>query len=509
MAAFQTTVAIFPGLGGDPLKSNLVECTKSGDSECETTLGESYGAAFCALPRETWKWKSKGYSLVSEFDLVCDQEWLLYMASATFFIGTLAGCVLWQLMSESISRRRLLYFGCVVTGIAGSMAATAPFLWLFILFRAISGAGVGGIGVSSFVLAADITGPSWRPFTGLFLQGGFSSGAALATLMAWAVPGWRWYTLLCALLPLALTATTWSLMVESPQWLLERGRKGEATAALAAIAFTNHTRPPEYPLADPTALLANPHRATVDVIRSARLRQRVLLLSAAWFVAGVAYYTSALLPDALSASSLGGEGSALELAFTGFAYELPGVAAAALAAERLGRKTAVLGGLGEAGAALLASGVTRGNLQRTFAVAARFGLAAGSSALYLLSWELFPVVVQLPGMGLVNQAGRAGAIAAPWLAFAAAKLHSGLVPLAVSGSLCFGAALLISLLPETLGLPIPETIQDMNAGAVKRHRSWTHSLRNVFYKPGVASIGFGAPPSGSVTSVSLETVRSV
>ena len=33
--------------------------------------------------------------------------------------------------------------------------------------------------------------------------------------------------------------------------------QGEATAALAALAMANGRRPPEHPLADPTALLGN------------------------------------------------------------------------------------------------------------------------------------------------------------------------------------------------------------------------------------------------------------
>lgn len=435
----------------------------------------------CTLPREAWHWKTTpGYSLVTEFDLVCNEAWQVHMAASSFFMGVLAGCILCQLLSERVSRRRLLYFGCLAAGVAGCMAATAPFLWTFILFRALTGVGVGAMGVASFVLAADLTGASWRPFTGVFMHGGFSCGAALATLLAWIVPGWRLLTLFCALLPLVLAATTWSLMIESPKWLLLRGRKGEATAALAAAAFTNRTRLPEHPLADPTDLLSNPHRGTVDVLRSARLRHRVLLLGGAWSAATVAYYASALLPDALSSGDRSGDGSAMEVAFTGFAYELPGVAAAALAAERLGRKHAILGGLVEAGATLLGAGIASGDVQRALAVAARFGLAAACSALYMLSWELFPVVVQQPGMALANLAARGGAIAAPWLAYAAVPMASPTVPLLVAGALCLGGAALVALLPETLGVAVPETIQEMNAAAVKRHRSWTHSLRNVF-----------------------------
>ena len=411
-------------------------------------------------------------------------------AAGCFFLGTFAGCALWHALSEKVSPRRMLHTSAIIAGVTGCLAATAPFLWTFLFFRGLSGVGVGGIGIAAFVLASDLAGPSWRPFAGLFLHAGFSAGAALATMFAWAVPSWRWMTLISALLPLAMTVSTWSLLVESPQWLLLRGRKGEATAALAAVAFANQTRPPEYPLADPANLLGNPHRTVLDVLRNFRLRRLSALLSLIWLASNTAYYAGVLLNDALGSGNPDGDGSTLQLALTGFLYELPGVAAAGLIAERLGRKYAVIGGFLQAGGCLLGAGLARGDMQRALAVGARFGLAAACSALYLLTWEIFPVVVQHPGMAITNYASRLGAIAAPSLALAAVQLRSGLVPLAVSGALCLGAAALASLVPETLGAPVYETIQEMNAAVVKRHRSWTNSLRNVFRPlPGTTPAG--------------------
>ncbi|KAL4533223.1 hypothetical protein Ndes2526A_g08664 [Nannochloris sp. 'desiccata'] len=179
--------------------------------------------------------------------------------------------------------------------------------------------------------------------------------------------------------------------------------------------------------------------------------------------------------DALGSGNPDGDGTSLELALSGFLYELPGVAAAWLVAERLGRKHAAIGGLLQAGGCLLGAGLARGDAQRALLVTARFGLAAACSAMYLLSWETFPVVVQHPGMAVTNYASRIGAT-------------------------CLGAAILVSLLPETLNGPVHETIQDMNAAySVKRHRSWTYSLKNVFKRPPSSSSGGAAgTPLGAV-----------
>lgn len=52
--------------------------------------------------------------------------------------------------------------------------------------------------------------------------------------------------------------------------------QGEATAALAAFAFANRTRPPEHPLADPTAFLSNPQSRFQDLVAHTKLRCRGL-----------------------------------------------------------------------------------------------------------------------------------------------------------------------------------------------------------------------------------------
>ena len=91
--------------------------------------------------------------------------------------------------------------------------------------------------------------------------------------------------------------------------------------------------------------------------------------------------------------------------------------------------------------------------------------------------ELFPTVVREQGLGAANAFGRAGAAFAPLLAFLQHQLRRSFVPLLVLGCLCLGAAVLSVGLPETLGEPIPETIQELHVmQAMKRKRSWRLAL---------------------------------
>lgn len=501
LAAVQTLTAVVWACL-DPLRhlSTEVACTKPDDAACNEALA---AGALCSLPREAWAWRAPGASLVSEWDMVCGRRWLLYFQSSLFFVATLAGCVLWQLSAERYGRRRLLYAGAMLCGLASVLASTAPSLWLYLVFRAASGAAMGGMGLAAYALAADVAGPSWRGSLGIFMNHFFSVGACVGTLLAWWLPAsWRLLTFLAGLFCLAYIPT-WSMVVESPQWLLLHGKKGEATAALAALALANGTRPPEHPLADPTALLGNTQRELKDVLASSRLRQRLALLGGAWFGAAAGYYGLMLLADGMSRGASGSDDSVYVTLLSAFAYEVPGVAAAGLAVERAGRKATGIAAFLQAGLCMVVAAVSGHTARRALMVAARFGLAAAFASLYLHTSELFPTVVREQGLAAANLFGRAGAAIAPLWAFLQFRLHSAFVPLLVLGCLCVAGGALTAMLPETLGERVPETIQEMNTLLnLRRKRSWRVALAAIL-RPGA---GGGAGQGGlqSQRSASLQ-----
>lgn len=129
--------------------------------------------------------------------------------------------------------------------------------------------------------------------------------------------------------------------------------QGEATAALAALAFANGTRPPEHPLADPTALLGNTQRGLRDVLGSSRLRHRLVLLGGAWFAASTSYFSLLLLADGISRGRSSSDDSVYVTLLSAFAYEVPGIAAAGLAVERAGRKATSLAAFLQGGCVVL------------------------------------------------------------------------------------------------------------------------------------------------------------
>lgn len=79
--------------------------------------------------------------------------------------------------------------------------------------------------------------------------------------------------------------------------------------------------------------------------------------------------------------------------------------------------------------------------------------------------ELFPTLIRSAVLGYQNQAARVGGIIAPFIVMASAGSAGGgsMLPFLTFGAASVLAGLLIFTLPETLGAPLPDT---MEVGAV-------------------------------------------
>ena len=89
----------------------------------------------------------------------------------------------------------------------------------------------------------------------------------------------------------------------------------------------------------------------------------------------------------------------------------------------------------------------------------KFCIAASFSIVYIHSGEIFPTSVRNSAMGVVAVTARIGGILAPMMSNlrqVAPNLH-----LIVFGALAFSAGILNLRLPDTSGLPLPESLSDM------------------------------------------------
>ncbi|KAI0223123.1 Solute carrier family 22 member 5 [Lamellibrachia satsuma] len=88
----------------------------------------------------------------------------------------------------------------------------------------------------------------------------------------------------------------------------------------------------------------------------------------------------------------------------------------------------------------------------------KFCITAAFGGIILCSMELYPTTVRNIGLGMGIVGGKLGQMLSPYTSY-----FSRLAPWflgVVFGSITFVGALLMLLLPETLGRPLPQTIQE-------------------------------------------------
>ena len=179
-----------------------------------------------------------GAALQSSHFLSLHQFSLLVAAG---FLGMFVGTVLFGLASDHIGRRSAFLIMLLIYSaftLAGALAPTAE--WLIVL-RFLAGVGIGAEIVVIDTYVTELVPSRVRGrFVAITQVVGFTSVPAAAVLSRVLIPthflmdGWRWVMVIGS--SGALLAWYFRLRLpESPRWLAERGRAGEAERILAEL----------------------------------------------------------------------------------------------------------------------------------------------------------------------------------------------------------------------------------------------------------------------------------
>jgi putative MFS transporter len=271
--------------------------------------------------------------------------------------------------------------------------------------------------------------------------------------------GVAWRTMFAVgILPVVLAAVGFSLVPESPRYLLAHGRRREAEALARTLADRFGTRP-EIPPQEQAGRVSL--RAHLGELWSPRFRQRSIMLWAVWFVMIAAYNGPVVLLPALLVAA-GFPDAARAALVVSVVMALP-LVASTLLIDRVGRKPVIIAGL--SAGAVGAAGMGAASGEAGLVVAAIF-LAGGVLAAWpvILSYaaELYPTRIRATAVGWASAAGRIGAILAP--ALLGVLLHSwtsgrGLALGLFACALVIAALIVFFLGEETAGRPLEDVAE--------------------------------------------------
>nr|XP_061806671.1 solute carrier family 22 member 2-like [Nerophis lumbriciformis] len=402
-----------------------------------------------------WEYDYEGRrSFVTEFDLVCSDAWLMDMFQAMLNIGFLLGSIAIGYLADRFGRKLSFVMSNVFNGVAGILVAIAPNYLSMIIFRVLFGFGVKGGWMAGYVLITEIVGVESRRTVGVLYQMFFSVGLLFLPLLAYFITDWRWLQVVITI-PYFVYILYYWLIPESPRWLLSQNRKAEAVAITEAMAKENKKTLSKNieTLADDNADDSS-SASLMDLIRTPKMRKHTLILSYNWFTSAVVYQGLIML--------LGIMGGNVYISFLiSSLVEFPAAFFILFTIERVGRRLPFAAANAVAGAACFITAFLHdGWLKTGVACVGRLGITIAFEMVVFVNTELYPTFVRNLGVSVCSTLCDVGGIMAPFLLYRLAAIWLEL-PLIIFGFLAFLAAGLVLLLPETRGVPLPDTIDDV------------------------------------------------
>lgn len=178
------------------------------------------------------------------------------LTGSAYILGAVVGALLFGRLTDKLGRRKLFTITVGVYLLATIATGLSWDFWSFMLFRFITGAGIGGEYGAVNSAIQELIPARRRGYTDLAVNGTFWVGAALGALgslvvldpalvpQAW---GWRLAFIIGGVLALVVVFVR-RFIPESPRWLMTHGRPEEAAAIVRDIErrVERHTAlPPE------------------------------------------------------------------------------------------------------------------------------------------------------------------------------------------------------------------------------------------------------------------------
>ncbi|XP_064610888.1 organic cation transporter protein-like [Liolophura sinensis] len=447
--------------GNDEHMSNWTNLTSYNVSDlpCDNETSNQ-----CVCCRSAWVYNTTEVSMLTEWDLICGNQYLIGLSTSIFFTGTMVGGFLFGFLSDSIGRRPVVLitlYGQLLNGIAMFFA---PDYTLFAVLRFIQGIFLQGLQTTSHTMLMEMFQPGHRTVVGVSLE--IFWGTSYITLAGiwYLIQNWR-YIQLAITLPTAVTIVYIWVLPESLRWLLLKKKFLKAEKLVKTLVKYNKLDYPEAAMIQVrlqvvAASDTKTNSYTVlDLVRTPTIRRRSLILSFTWFSASLVY-----VGLSLGATDLAGN-KFLNLFISG-AVEFPAYISSLIILKRFGRRRPKAAYFFACGLTCIGSGfiskkdTSLQHLSLALFMFGKYCTAGMYTVLFLFAAELYPTVVRAVGCGACAIFMKAGGLVAP-LVLRLGSITFTQLPILIFGGFALVAGGLTLLLPETLNSKLPDKIEDV------------------------------------------------
>ncbi|XP_064102942.1 organic cation transporter protein-like isoform X1 [Macrobrachium nipponense] len=426
-------------------------------------------------------------TVTSEFQLTCDRAYLRATYQSIYMLGMFIGALISGFAADRFGRKATLVVGLLSFMILSNVSCLLPNLSVLLFSRFLLGFTMPFISNISYILVVEISEPRLRPHLGILMMLPWAFGMMILGGIAYLIREWRWLQFTVSIPGVLVLPFLW-MMDESPRWLAVTGRHERALEVLKKAARLNRTSLPgnekvlailreskEEESVNPRQekkgikVMIQEQLASLSILlRTPKLRRTTLALYCSYVIVNMSYYGLSLSGGNLSNDPF------VFMVLSGL-MEVPAYSLTVPLVAHFGRRMPTLVSFALSGVALLAIAPTppsHGWLVMTLAMVGKVCIASAYQILIFYSTELFPTEVRSRGVGTCFMISRLGSIVSPFINEILGSVYPW-APSAVFGATAFVAGLVMLMLPETMGVALPETVAELEARDMpSKKRSW-------------------------------------
>ncbi|KAG7266391.1 hypothetical protein CRUP_004903 [Coryphaenoides rupestris] len=354
--------------------------------------------------------RSQVYSnIVTDWHLVCDGEWLAKLCQPTFMLGVLVGALVFGDIADRVGRVKILMLTSTCQFVFGVLVAfTGNYYW-FVAIRFLLAMVSSGYLVVVFVYVTEFTGIKVRTWTSMHVHAAFAVGIMVVALMGYLVRVWWIYQIVLSLITSPFLFFCWNVHLRAEDLLEPEEEQAEQDKSAGEL-LENQKQAEERGEKEAAGgevevqVKAEKKLSILDLFGSWRMAGRTCTVWAIWFIGSLGYYVFSL-------GSMENPRGRKKNLWPRPADVWPGCACMLIIVVPAGTDIQWLA------IALSMTG--------KFAIAIAFGL------IYLYSCELYPTIIRSLAL--------------------------------IVGILAFIIGVLTLLLPETLGKPLTNTLEEAEA----------------------------------------------
>uniref|UniRef100_A0A669BA19 Solute carrier family 22 member 6 n=1 Tax=Oreochromis niloticus TaxID=8128 RepID=A0A669BA19_ORENI len=388
--------------------------------------------------------------------------------------GTWLVCSLLQsdplCLSLRFGRRSVLIWSYLQLAVLGCSSALSPTYSVYCIFRFLSGMAVSGVIINGVSLKVEWIPTKTRTVVGTLSSFFFTFGQMVLAGLAYWLRDWRKLQMVVSA-PLFLFFTYSWWYSESARWLVLNRRSEDALKSLHRVARINGK---SEMIEKITVEVLHSHMnkeiesahstfTVFDLLRTPGMRRISICLMAVWFSTSFAYYGLAMDLQKFGVSIY-----LMQIIFG--AVDIPAKLFALGILSYLGRRVSQAVCLFFSATIIFANIFVPTDMQTLRTTLACLGKAftsASFTTVYLYTGELYPTVIRQTGMGFVSTMARIGSMAAPAVLILDEVLPA--LPSLVYGGSAVLAGCFACFLPETLNVPLPDTVEDVETKCHRNH----------------------------------------